>query len=256
MLDMVSREAGHNNPPDTVAFAGDTMQAISDWMKEHPVIETEDDAREAKPFLDRAKAALDEMESDRDGKVRPLNDAVDAINGKYKALHNTDKKKPGLYDKIVNELKARMAAFMLAQEKRREEAAEIERKKLEAAETAAREAEAREQEALAGAKTGELDVDVAVVTKEADEAFAAFEQQSRFAARAEKNTKVKIGGGFGRTAALRTVETLHLDSYGKAIKAIGPCEKIEAAILSAARDYRKEHGSLPEGVRATTEKVL
>jgi hypothetical protein len=231
------------------------MDDINAWLSDHPTIETEEDARAAKPFLDRAKASLEEVEAERDGKVRPLNEQVDAINAKYKALHNVDKKKPGRFDKIVAELKSRVAAFMVREEQRRDREAELARLAQEEAERVAREAEAREAEALANAKAGEV-VDVAEVTKQADEAFEEFERQSRFAARAEKETKVKIGGGFDRTASLRTVETLHLDSYNLALKAIGPNDKIRDAILSAARDYRKVHGELPAGVRATTERKL
>jgi hypothetical protein len=247
---------GHNQPPDAIGHAGDVLADINRWLADHPVIESEDDAREAKPYLDRAKAALDEIESERVGKVQPLNDTVDAINAEYKALHNIDKKKPGRFDKIVIELKARVAAFMLREEDRREKIAEQARLAQEEAERIAREAEAKEREALQNAAAGELDVDVAQVTTQADEAFSEFERQSRFAARAEKDTRVKIGGGFGRTAALREVETLHLDSYAKALKAIGPNDKIRDAILSAARDYRRLHKQLPDGVSATTERKL
>ena len=67
---------------------------------------------------------------------------------------------------------------------------------------------------------------------------------------------MKIGGGFDKSASLRNVETLHLDSYGKALKAIGPHPRIEEAILSAARDYRKQYGALPDGVTATVERKL
>ena len=246
---------GHNHPPGPIDHAQSVVDDINAWLADHPTIETEDDARAAKPYLDRAKASFEEIESERDGLVRPLNEQVAQINGKYKALHNTDPKKPGLFDKIVGELKSRVAAFMVREEQRRQREAEIARQAQEEAERLAREAEAREIEALENAKAGEV-VDVAEVTKEADTAFQEFERQSRFAARAEKDTKVKIGGGFGRTASLRDVETLHLDSYAKAIKAIGPNDKIRDAILSAARDYRKLHERLPDGVSATTERKL
>lgn len=249
------RGAGDNNPPDLIEHAQTVIDDINAWLSDHPVIETEEQARETKPFLDRAKAALDEIEAERDGKVRPLNEAVDAINAKYKALHNVDKKKPGLFDRIVNELKARVGAFMLAEEQRREREADLARQAQAEAERIAREAEAKEAEALANAKAGEV-IDVAEVTKAADEAFSNFEQSSRFAARAEKDTKVKIGGGFQKAVSLRTVETLHLESYSKALKAIGPHEKIAEAILSAAREYRKTHCRLPEGVTATEERKL
>ena len=254
-LPPVERRMGDNNPPDLISHAQSVIDDINSWLSEHPVIETEEQSREAKPFLDRAKAALDELEAERDGKVRPLNETVDAINAKYKALHNVDKKKPGLFDRIVNELKARVGAFMIAEEQRRAKESEAARLALEEAERIAREAEDKEREALSNAAAGEV-VNVAEVTKAADEAFNEFERTSRFAARAEKDTKVKIGGGFQKAVSLRTVETLHLESYSKALKAIGPHEKIAEAILSAAREYRKEHGHLPDGVTATEERKL
>lgn len=247
---------GHNQPPSPIDLAGITIDAMSEFMKANPTIADEDKAREAKVLCDRAKAALEEIESERDKIVRPLNEKVDAVNAKYKALHNTDKKKPGTYDRIFIELKARLAAFMLKVEEERRKAAEVAAAAAAEAERIAREAEQAERDALANAAVGEVDVDVVAVTQQADQSFAEFEKASRFADRADRDTKVKLGGGFGRAASLRTVETLHLDSYGQAIKAIGPNEKIEAAILSAARDYRKTHGELPLGVSATTERVL
>lgn len=247
---------GGNNPPSLIEHAQTVIDDINAWLAEHPVIQTEEQARETKPFLDRAKAALDEVEAERDGKVRPLNESVDAINAKYKALHNIDKKKPGLFDRIVNELKARVSAFMVAEENRRAKEAELARQAQEEAERIAREAEKAELEALQNAAAGELDINIAQVTQAADEAFSEFERTSRFAARAEKDTKVKLGGGFQKAVSLRTVETLHLESYSKALKAIGPNEKIAEAILSAAREYRKVHGHLPDGVTATEERKL
>src|SRR4051812_23330333 len=98
---------GHNQPPGPIDLAKTTIDAMADWMKANPVITTDETAREAKLLCDRAVAALEEIETERDSLVRPLNDSVSAINAKYKALHNTDKKKPGLYDKIFIELKAR-----------------------------------------------------------------------------------------------------------------------------------------------------
>ncbi len=75
-------------------------------------------------LCDRAKAALDEIESERDKSVRPLNEQVAQINARYKALHSTDAKKPGTYDRIFVELKARLSAFLIKQEEIRRKAAE------------------------------------------------------------------------------------------------------------------------------------
>ena len=246
----------HNNPPTPIEFASATIGELSTWMADHPVIQSEEDAREAKLLIDRAKAALEAVETERDGKVRPLNEQVKAINGEYKALHNTDAKSPGTFDKVLGELKQRLGAFLLAEEARRAREAEDARRKLEEAERVAREAEAREAEALANAAAGEIGVDVAAVTQEADTAFKDYERQSRFAERAERDTKVKIGGGFGNAASLRTKETLILEDAKACLKAVGVTEKVREALLSAARDYRKLKGELPKGVRAETERAL
>lgn len=247
---------GNNNPPTVTEFAASTMQALSDWMKDHPVIQTEDEAREAKLLIDRAKVSLDEMETQRDAQVRPLNDQVSAINAQYKALHNTDAKKPGTFDKIFGELKSCLGAYLRAEEERRQREAEEARRRQEEAERAAREAEAREKEAIENAAAGELGVDMAEATQQADDAFGEYERQSRFAARAEKDAKVKIGGGFGNAVSLRTKETLIIEDAKALLKAVGLTPKIEEAMISAARDYRKLKGELPKGVRAETGRVL
>ena len=255
-MNVTLAQIGHNNPPETIEAARDTMTALSDWMAEHPVIEIEDDAREAKKLLDRAKSCADEIENDRDQLVRPLNEQIATINGKYKAVHNTDAKKPGTLDRTVLELKARLSVFIKAEEVKRE--AEAERLRLAAEDAAhiAREAEAREQEAIRNAQAGELGVDVTQVVVEADSRFAEFQKAEREAQRAERNEHVKIGGGWGNAVSLRTKETLVLVSYAKAITAIGPNDKIRDAILSAARDYRKLKGSLPDGVVSETTREI
>lgn len=247
---------GGNNPPGPLEMAESIMQALSDWMKDHPVIETEDDARAAKPLIDRAKAAMDEIEAERDGKVRPLNEQVTQINAEYKAVHNVDPKKPGTFNRVFNELKTRVADYLRCEEQKRLAAAAEARRIQEEAERQAREAEEREREALSNASAGEVDIDVATVTKEADEAFQTFERQSRFADRAERDTKVKIGGGFASAVSLRTAETLNLDDALKALVVIGVTDKIRDAILSAARDYRKLNGELPDGVSSIKERKL
>lgn len=247
---------GGNNPPGPIEMAQSIIQTLSDWMADHPVIQTEEDARAAKPLIDRAKAAMDELEAERDGKVRPLNEKVAEINAEYKAVHNTDPKKPGTFNKVFNELKARVADYLRKEEQKRLAAAAEARRIQEEAERQAREAEEREREALDNASAGEVGVDVAAVTKEADESFSTFERQSRFADRAERDTKVKIGGGFAGAVSLRTAETLTLDDPLKALVVIGVTDKIRDAILSAARDYRKANGKLPDGVSSTKERKL
>lgn len=247
---------GHNQPPESLSFARETMAALSAWMAEHPIIENEDDAREAKKLLDRARSCAGDIEAERDRLVRPLNDQIDAINARYKPVHNKDAKRPGSLDKVINELKARIGAFIKAEEERREREAAEKRRALEEAERLAREAEAKEREAIANAQAGELGVDVTQVVVEADSRFANFKRAERDATRAERDAQVRVGGGWQKSVSLRSKETLRLDNYNKAITAIGPHPKIEEAILSAAREYRKKHGSLPAGVSSAIERQV
>lgn len=247
---------GHNQPPGVIDAAHDTMAALADWMKDRPVIETAADAEGAKLLLDRARGCAGEVEAERVRQVTPLNEHVAEINATFKPIHNTDAKKPGTLDKVVQQLKDRLAAFIKAEQTKREEAAEQARVAALLAERLAREAEAKEREAIDNARNGELGVDVTQVVVEANSRFADFKKADRTAARAEKATNVRVGGGWGRSASLRTVETLILDDPFRAIEDMGVSAKLEEAILSAARDYRVKHEKLPSGISAKTERKL
>ncbi len=247
---------GHNNPPEPTLIerAQDAMGVLSAFLNETPVITEGPHLVEAKRLVEHARGAMAEIEAERDQLVRPLNEQVANINTKYKAIHNTDSKKPGTFDKILAELKARLTAYAREEEARRALAAEQARIAVEQAEAAAREAERIEQQAKADASTGVLDAGVVEAIAAADQKFSEFEHASRFAARAEKATTFRIGDGATKALSMRTEKTLVLESYGKAIKAIGPNDKIRDAILSAARDFRKLNGSLPNGVIETSER--
>lgn len=249
-------QIGGNNPPSPIEIAKGTMAALSDWMKENPVIQDEVKAREAKLLCDRAKASLEEVEQERDKKVRPLNEKVSEINAQYKSFHNTDAKRPGVFDKIFIELKARINAFLvIEEEKRKTQAAEAARI-ADAKDLIAREAEQRERDALSSAAVGELDIDVAALTAETDLAFADRNKSVHAAAIAERDTHVRLGGGFGRAMSLKNKETLILDDAFKALADLGVTEKIREAILSDARAFRKINDKLPNGVSISTSQSV
>ena len=242
-------EAGHNRPPEMLTLASEIANNISAWLAEHPVIETEDVAREAKMQLDRGRLALADMETERDGKVRPLNAQVKAINDSYVAPRS-------LISKVVAVVQARLAMFLQAEELKRQRIAEEAQRKAREAEQLAREAEQAEREAQQSAAAGELGVNIAAAVQIADEKFAAYQKAERQAAVAEKDAHVKIGGGIGRAIGLRTVEILFVTNGLEAIKSIGITKDVEEAIIKGARAYRRLHGRLPNGVIVRAEQKV
>lgn len=242
-------KAGHNRPPSSIDMARNALSDLGTFLSAEPVITDDDLARKAKLFRDRARLALQDMEAERDAEVRPLNEQVAAVNAGYKIVS-------GPLKKALDLLVARMNVFARAEEDRRlREAAEA-RRIAEEAERAARDAEQAERDALENAEAGEVGVDVVAATARADTSFAQFNHASRDAARAERNAHVRIGGGIGRAASLRTVETLVVTDAAKALAALGLTPDIEEAIVKSARLFRKLRSVLPEGVIATHEKTL
>lgn len=238
-----------NHPPSPIEIAKDVQGQLAAFLDANPVVETGEQAREAKLMVDRAKAALDEMEIARDGEVRPLNTKVKEINAGYKAVSEP-------LARILDALKDRLAAFIAAEEARRLAALEEARKRKEEAERLAREAEAREAEAKDDAAQGVIDANVGAAIAEADAAFADYRVADREAQRAERDAHVKIGGGFGRSLSLRKKETLIVEDAGKLLRAVGMTPKIEEALIAAARDYRRLKGKLPVGIRSETDRAL
>jgi uncharacterized membrane-anchored protein len=79
-----------------------------------------------------AKGSLEEMEAERDGLVRPLNEQVKAINDRYRLARTS-------LEKLADELKKRLSTYARALEIERVRKAEEARKAAEEAERAARE---------------------------------------------------------------------------------------------------------------------
>lgn len=247
---------GGNAPPSMIILAEPAIAELRTFLNDYPVVTNEDEARTAKAIYDRVAISLSEVEKERDGKVRPLNQQVDEINGDYHKFHNRNDKKPGLWDTLVKELKIRLSNFAKAEERKRIAAAEAARKAAEEAERKAREAEAAERKAQEEAAQGVCDTDFAQATEQADTAFADYERASRFAQRAERDTKVRLVGGIGNAISLRETETLHVADWKAAIEEMGLTDDIRDAILKSARAYRKAFRELPAGITATYERGL
>lgn len=240
-------EAGHNQPPDMTVTAAEVAASLNDWMKDNPTVPDADKARDAKILLDRSKLCLKDIEDERTKQVKPLNDKVEEINDYYRPTKS-------LLKKVTDELLRRLVDFIAREEAIRIKAAEEARQKAEAAERLAREAEAREQEVKDDAAQGAV-VDVLEASQDADSAFSEYRLLDRQRALAERQSKVRIGGGFGRALSLRAKETLTVTDACTAITTLGVTPDIAAAIIKASRSYRTITGELPNGVESTTERT-
>jgi hypothetical protein len=252
---------GANNPPGALELAKPTFEELGRFLSDHPVVTNEAEAREAKAIGDRAFLACKSVEEERDGKVRPLNEQVAAINADYHQWFSTNDKKPGIWGTLLKELKVRLTNFARAEEAKRIAAAEAARKAREEAERKAREAEAREREAAAEAAQGVCDVDIAAATQGADQAFRDFQRADREAQRADRNATVRIGGGLGKISTLRSKEVLTVADWRTAIAEMSGDngeipQNIADAILTSARSYRRMFDALPSGIIATYERSL
>lgn len=239
---------GDNQPPSQLDFTSETTATLGEWLKTNPVIQDEELARAGKLLVDRARLCVADLEAERDGKVRPLNTQVKAINDSYRGPRDT-------LERITQELLVRLDDYRKAEEAKRQAIAETARQAAEEAERVAREAESIEQEAISDARSG-VESDVAGATVEADAAFSRFKQLNRAADLSEREANVKIGGGFGRVLGARTKETLSITDPLKAIAEIGWTEKLIDALTTEAREFRRQHDRLPAGVESIKDRRL
>jgi hypothetical protein len=244
---------GGNNPPQetTIEFASTAMALMQRYLNDNPVIQTGEQAEAAKVQIETGRGCLAGMETERDGKVRPLNNKVDEINGVYRAVSAP-------FKKVMDQVRERLTAYGKMVEAERERVAAIARAKADALIAAAREAERLEREAIENASQGEVDAGVAERIIEADASFKVAAKANRQAAVAERDaSNVRIGGGHGRSLGLRTTTTLTLVDPIAAIKAMGGkvSEKTADAILSDARAWRKLNDQQwPAGVTAVEDR--
>jgi hypothetical protein len=244
-----SQMEGHNNPPEMIELAASTASSISAWMADNPVVATEENARDAKLQIDRAKLCIKDLEAERDRRTRPLIDRLLTVREEYRGPRR-------LIGTILDEMLYRLQIFVRAEERKLAIRAEEAAAKTLEAERAARDAEKIEQEKLDDASEGEVGIDVAEVTSNADQAFEDYQKAARQAVLAQRETHVKIGGGFSRAIGLRKKETLHVVDCFAAIGELGVTTDIALAILKSARTFRKLNGRLPNGVARTVEDNL
>ncbi len=212
-------------------------------------METAEDARKIKLEMDRAKACSRDLEAERKAKTAPLNERVSSINFLYQHPHQ-------MLTRLLDQMKDRLELFIKAERDRREAAAAAAAIKAAEAERLAREAERVERERLDDAAKGEIGVDVAKVIGDADDAYEAYQVTARAAEIAERETHVKVSGGFSRAIGMRKHEALKLTNYTDALDEMGLTEEIVQSMFKSARVFRKLHGRLPKGIISTVEEHL
>lgn len=254
---------GGNNPPPESAIerAAEPIEALRVFLAANPVITTEDESREAKSVFDAATTALKAVEAERKGKVDPLNEEVKRINGEYHKLHNGDAKRPGTWDKLLSELKSKMTAYAIMEERKRFEAEQEARRIAEEAAEAARRAAEAEAEARAAVEAGECDVDLAGAIEAADTTSQRALRAMWTANRAEAQSKVRVVGGSRNAISLKDHETLTVTDWKAAIEALSDedgniPQAIADEIIKCARGYRKTFKHLPAGIEASYERSL
>jgi len=246
-----SPSIGHNNPPDRLGFAVEAMDELRAYLKATPVITSAAEAKTGAAVNERTLIALNEARAERETKTRPFRDRLNAIFDVYALV-----KDKGTLETARGELRKRLTKYASEIEAKRIAEVERLRKEAEEAERLAREAEAAEREAIDDAEQG-VESDVGGAIAQADQAFTEFRLADKQAAIAAKNVPLRFSSVTGgRSTGMRTVEVLAIEDIAKAIKVMGLTEKITAAVLSSARDYRKEYDELPAGIIATFERSL
>jgi hypothetical protein len=240
---------GHNNPPSPLEYINEAIIDLAKFLLDTPVITDPVQAAEAGLLAERCRKTLQDVEDARKALTGPLNEKVKTINERFKSARSP-------LETVVAELRIRLTDYAAREEARRIRIAEDQRLAAEAAEMEARRAEEAERAAKANATQGEI-VDVANACIAADQAFSRFEKADRAAAVAERDTHVRIPSQLGGKAlSMRTREVLTVDNALKAISEIGSNEKINEAILVAAREYRRTYGRLPAGISSATTRSI
>lgn len=239
---------GHNNPPSPVEFAREALADLGAFLRDNPIIEA-GQVKEGTLFAERVRKTLQDMEDARKAEVGPLNDKVKEINGKYRTAR-------GPLESLFTTLRLRLTDYTAREEAKRIREAEIARQTALDKEMEARRAEEAEIEAKANSSLGEV-VELAERVVEADQAFNEFQRADRAAAVAERETRVRLPSQLGgRALSMRTTEVLKVNDAVEAARYVGDHPKVIEAILTAARDYRKQVGVLPAGVSATHTRSI
>lgn len=232
---------GGNHPPSAIDLANEAYNALSAFLAEYPAIADEESARKAKLFLDRSTSSRKDAEDDRAKHADPVYARWKAIREPYAAPIDR-------LEKLIAELSKRMTKWALAEDARRKAEAAAAAKAAEEARLKAEAALAAEREAIDNAAVGDFEADVGAAVVQADDAIAEARRAELNAKVAERDSHVRIGGGFQRASSLRTTYEYAVDDVHAAITALWPNIDIREAIKKAAREHDRINKAVPEGV--------
>lgn len=234
---------GHNVSPDSFGGRINRARALLKKADEWTQTEVDDEATAGvlETLIEQIKAHRDLMDDERKAARRPHDDAVKAVQEKYRP-HLT------ALDTAYKAMKAKGKAWL---DKLAARKAEAERKAREEAEKQAREAEEARQAAEASGSVTD--------TVAAEEA-ARKASEAQEAAEAAAATPVQMRSQYGsRARSVRKVWTAKVVDLEKALAHYGGCPEIKAAVLSLAKaDAReaKDAKVAPAGVEFYQEEIL
>jgi hypothetical protein len=233
-----------------IDFARDLMEQVNAFLREHPVIQSEDEYREGAKLATLANKCLADADAERKTELAPHALEVGKINHRYK-----ERTEP--LRELLKVLDQRDTAFAREEEQRRAAEAAEKRRLADEAIAKAQEAEATAIEAISDAESGVVGVDMASVGKEHRGAILEAAQRLREAERAERDLTFRVRTAPGeRAVSMRNKEVLTLTDPVACITAMGLTEDVREAILSDARKWRKLKGALPPGVVSTINRSL
>jgi hypothetical protein len=240
------------DPDKQLKGAQEAFDELNTFLTATPVIQAAAEAKAGADWKHRTSIALKLLNDERDAKVRPLNDQVDAINERY------NKKTRNPLKALFDELCKRLDGYRKAEEDRREAIAAAARAAAEEAARVAQAAAAELEDAVDTAAQG-VETDVGALTQTLDEAARTAAALARQAAVAERDSKVRISSVMGPAVSAQTYRELIIaDVEGAilAIRAMGLTERIADAICLEAKAFRATWGELPEGVSENKERRI
>jgi len=248
-MNTVALAPRNHNRPTPAELAADVMERIGSFLQNNPVIETTEQAGAAAKLAALSKKHLDDLEDERKERGRPHREQLQAIQSEYaEPLRSATA--------VLGMLKERLTVFAKAEEaRRRAEADRLAREAYEAEERLRRAAEAL-ADASDDAAHGEVGVDLVAATAAEGVALRDAAKAARVAARAERDTGVRMATGVGRAASLRSREILSITDPVAAVTELGLTPDIEEAVRKSAAAFKKLRGRLPNGVTSHIERSI